>query len=63
MMALAPSPHPAGCKDFHQNPNGSWTPNVPIQIRGMTMGTGMAFTEGAVMGGINVAKWLDTHCR
>lgn len=51
------------CADFHQNPNGSWSPNRPVSINGVAMGTGVSFTEGVSFGGANIAAALDKQCR
>jgi hypothetical protein len=57
------APLPLTCADFHQNPDGSWSPNHPVSINGVTMGTGVAFTEGVSFGGANIAAALDRQCR
>ncbi|WP_281701032.1 hypothetical protein [Acetobacter malorum] len=54
---------PARCSDFVHNPDGSWSPNKPVMIgQGISMGTGVSFTEGVTMAGINVASALNAQC-
>lgn len=54
---------PARCEDFVHNPDGSWSPNKPVMVgAGVRMGTGVSFSEGAVMSGINVAAILNAQC-
>ena len=56
-----------GCRDFKQNPNGSWSPLHTIQITrahgtGVKMGPGTSFDAGAVFGGVRLAQVLQKEC-
>jgi len=63
VIALQPTPHPAGCADFQRLPNGMWQTLSPINIRNdVQMGQGNAFGEGAVFAGINIAQQLNQNC-
>jgi uncharacterized membrane-anchored protein YitT (DUF2179 family) len=42
---------------FKINENGSVSPLWPVQIGGVTMGRGVAFTQGVSMGGIDIASY------
>jgi hypothetical protein len=50
------------CADFARNPNGSWSPTHPININGVSMGTGVSFTAGTSFGGLDIAAWLNANC-
>lgn len=64
VIALEPTPHPAGCADFVPVGNGSWNPIGPVRIcNTITMNWGVTFSEGAVFAGINIAQWLNQHCK
>jgi hypothetical protein len=50
------------CADFRHNPNGSWTPLHPVTLGGVSMGAGVAFSEGVQFGGIDLAAALNKQC-
>jgi len=41
---------------FEQNSNGSFTPRVVVRIGGVTMGPGVAFSQGVSFSVIDIAK-------
>jgi hypothetical protein len=64
VIALNPTPHNAGCADFHKNNDGSWSANGSIQINNsVTLGAGVSFSEAVQFGNINIAGWLDRNCK
>ena len=46
-------------QSFRRNANGSWTPLRPVSLNGITMGTGVAFTQGVSFGGVDLAAELN----
>jgi hypothetical protein len=64
VIALEPTPHPAGCADFVPVGNGMWRPVGAIRIRNMvTMGPGVSFREGVAFAGIDIAQQLNQSCK
>jgi hypothetical protein len=53
---------PLTCADFARNPDGSWSPLVPVTIGAVTMGPGVRFTPGVSFGGIDLASILNRQC-
>jgi hypothetical protein len=41
---------------FQTNPNGSVSPRTTVQIGGVTMGPGVAFTPGVSFSGVDIAS-------
>ena len=63
VIALEPTPHPAGCADFTPTGNGTWKPKGSVRIRNMiTVGPSASFSEAAVFAKVNIAKWLKLQC-
>jgi hypothetical protein len=60
--AFAQTERPLTCRDFTHNSDGSWTPNVPVSVGGVTMGSGVAFNRGVKFGGMDLAAELDEKC-
>lgn len=50
------------CADFVRNPNGSWSPVRPVTIGSVTMGPGVSFNPGMLIGGVDIAAWLNANC-
>ncbi|KKR43080.1 hypothetical protein A2356_01985 [Candidatus Nomurabacteria bacterium RIFOXYB1_FULL_39_16] len=44
---------------FQKNPNGSISPKIPVQIGGVTMSPGVAFTSGVSFSGVDIAQYQD----
>lgn len=53
---------PLTCADFVRNPDGSWSPVVPVFLNGVTMGPGVSFRPGVSFGGIDLASVLNRQC-
>lgn len=52
------------CGDFKYNQDGSWSLLYPVTINGVTMGgSNSRFTEGVVLGGVDLAAALNKRCR
>lgn len=55
------------CAQFNHNPNGSWSPTVPVTISGpngsVQIGPGASFNPGAVMAGLDLAALLNEQCK
>ena len=55
---------PLNCGDFKYNQDGSWSLLHPVTINGVTMGgSNSRFTEGVVLGGVDLAAALNRQCR
>jgi uncharacterized membrane-anchored protein YitT (DUF2179 family) len=48
---------------FRIQPNGTITPLTKVQIGGITMGPGVAFSQGASFGGVKIAKYAGHDLR
>ena len=44
---------------FQKNPNSSISPKIPVQIGGVTMSPGVAFTSGVSFSGVDIAQYQD----
>lgn len=42
---------------FQDNGDGSYTPKVPVQIGGVSLGTGVSFRPGVSFSGIDIAQY------
>jgi hypothetical protein len=51
------------CGDFQRNYNGTWISRVHTTINGVAVLPGISFRKDEPFNGIDVAAWLDEHCR
>jgi hypothetical protein len=56
-------PQNASCKDFRQNPDGSWTVLRPSAISGVQVSPGHVLVVNAYYGGLDLAARLNERCR
>lgn len=43
---------------FQQNPDGSLSPKVRLNVNGIEFGPGTSFTPGVSFGGVNFSKYI-----
>ena len=51
-----------GCRDFHRNADGTWSPNRPIDIGGVPLSPSVGYKKGQIFGGIPLADALEESC-
>lgn len=46
---------------FVDNPNGTISPKVYVQLNGVTMGPGVSFGKGVTFGGVNLFDYRNKY--
>jgi hypothetical protein len=50
------------CRDFHQNPDGTWSPNRPITVGDITLSPSVNYKKGQVFAGLPLVEALESSC-
>jgi hypothetical protein len=50
------------CRDFHKNPDGTWSPNAAMEIAGVRLFPMVGYRKGQVFGGLPLVDALEESC-
>jgi hypothetical protein len=50
------------CREFHKNPDGTWSPNLPMEIGGVRLSPTVGYKKGQVIGGLPLVDVLEESC-